>query len=85
MIKSKLRYKIEGFLRGDKFLHFATMFFIATLLIHIVPLWVVALMTVFLAIGKEVFDRYEGKEVNYFDILATLLGGVVALLLVCCT
>lgn len=77
--------KIERFLRDEYTLHALMMFFIATLLL-LFPLpkieFVVAIITIFIAIGWEKYQREtKGTPENIWDIVATIVGGLLAIII----
>ena len=78
-----LRDKIERFLRGETYLHFATMFFIQVIILQLnLPFWVFCIIPIVVGVGKELFDKFhDGKYISLTDILGTVLGGYSAILI----
>lgn len=81
--------KLNYFIRGEAFLHITTMFLIATLFVQIallfgifMPTWAVATLTAIVAVLWEVVGKiFEQKPINFGDILWTLVGGFLVILI----
>lgn len=71
-----------GITRGqDKILHFVAGFMIVAMLFFVFADYIAFLVMLFVAFGKELYDKYIKKtEINFFDFFVTLLGGFVGLL-----
>ena len=80
-----LTRKIELFLRGEFWLHIATMFFILTVFqrfIHIKAFWLL-FITLIIALGWEILWKIvRGNKIDPLDILATTIGGVLSIILI---
>lgn len=69
----------------DKILHALVGYVIASTLILSGIAWVIALIVVIIfAIGKEIYDQWKYKGFDYKDLVATLLGGVVYIIIEIC-
>jgi hypothetical protein len=42
------------------------------------PLWVAVLAVVLAAVGKELWDKYDGGVFDWLDLLFTVIGGWIA-------
>ena len=63
---------------NDKILHAIAGFLVAWRLFEIgVPFLVVLVAILILAVGKEKIDSLRGGKLCYFDILATVAGGLL--------
>lgn len=70
---------------NDKLLHALVGYVIASTLILSGITWVIALFVVIIfAVGKEIYDQWKYKGFDYKDLVATLLGGVVYIIIEIC-
>lgn len=70
---------------NDKLLHALVGYVIASTLILSGIAWIIALIVVIIfAIGKEIYDQWKYKGFDYKDLIATLLGGVVYIIIEIC-
>ena len=77
-----VRRKIELFLRGEFFLHLTTMFLIQTIVNDLTSIWGgVFFLPILIGIGKELLDKKEGKQISISDIIGTLVGGYLSILI----
>lgn len=78
----EIRRKVELFFRGEFYLHLVTMFLIQCLLMEFFGLSVPSyLLPVFCGIIKEILDLKEGKGFSFSDVLGTVLGGYLYIIL----
>ena len=69
----------------DKILHALVGYVIASTLILSGIAWIIALIVVIIfAVGKELYDQWKYKGFDYKDLIATLLGGVVYIIIEIC-
>lgn len=81
--------KLELFLRGETFLHLATMFLCMVSLMQVslfigikLPLWFLFPLSLFVGIAWELVWKIRGgREISITDILGTFTGGVLAILI----
>lgn len=71
-------------LQVDKILHFIMGWLIALSIIPIHGILAGIIALVVAAVGKEVYDQYKYKGFDYKDLIATLLGGVVYIIIEIC-
>lgn len=85
-----VRNKLEIFLRGETFLHLATMFLIQTVFVqltvrisgHYPQMWLQLILPIIIGVGKELFDKYVDKKyISITDIVGTVIGGYMAVIL----
>lgn len=81
--------KLNRFLRGEAWLHMATMFLILTSIYdicqsfgYVLPLWLSVIIILAAAVGWELLGKlYEQKFINLSDMIATAAGGALALII----
>lgn len=77
--------KLNHFVRGESFLHIVTMFSIVAFLVKLFPntnYYIMATVIIGTALLWEFLGKYlEGKTINMKDILMTIIGGVIGILL----
>lgn len=91
MKKGSLGYNIELFFRGEFWLHLATMFIFMSIFIKLLlllnislPLWVYVLLSVLIGIGWECFWKYyRNGFIDIYDITATVIGGILSIIILC--
>ncbi len=77
-------YKAEQILRSDYARHFLLMFFAVTLLMCAItlPLWVLVAIVIIAPVAWELFWKIRRQmPIEILDILLSIAGGVVALLI----
>lgn len=75
---------IELFFRGEFWLHLVTMFFFNSLLMKMVelPIYVLVIAIIITAFVWELFWKFKrGNKVDVYDIIATVIGGLLAIFL----
>lgn len=85
----KLWSIVNRFLRGEKYLHMITMFFIIIFTIKVfeffntVPSFLfLSILTIVSALLWEYLGKYfENKKIDKMDILWTVVGGIIALIM----
>lgn len=81
--------KIELFFRGEFWLHIATMFFAVIILIKsallagiYLPNWFLFPLPLIVGVAWEIlWKKLKQKPIDITDILATVLGGIIAILI----
>lgn len=58
----------------DKLLHVETSAIIVVLISLILPIWVAAIITLLIGVGKEIWDKYHNGTPEWKDILADAIG-----------
>ena len=84
-----MRDTIERFLRGEFYLHLATMFLLQFIVVAFFILlfnthlanWLLFFTPIIFGVGKELLDKKEGKNISISDIIGTLIGGYLAILM----
>ena len=83
---SKKIEQIELFLRGEFYLHLATMFILLIFLVQtqiITTTWMGILVSLGLGVAWEfAWKWYKQKPVNLLDIIGTLSGGILAIIFI---
>lgn len=81
--------KIEGFLRGELYLHIATMFLCMVILLQLLPLsgnslplWILLLIPIAVGLLWELsWKWYNQKPIVISDIIGTMIGGYLAIVI----
>lgn len=58
----------------DKLLHVETSAIIVVLISLLLPIWVAAIITLLIGVGKEIWDKYHNGTPEWKDILADVIG-----------
>ena len=58
----------------DKLLHAETSAIIVVLISLLLPIWVAAIITLLIGVGKEIWDKYHNGTPEWKDILADVIG-----------
>lgn len=67
--------------RTDGLLHLETSALIAVTLGKFIPLWIAALVTLIIGIGKELWDKEHGGVASWHDIGCDIAGIVLGIFL----
>ena len=82
MSNKNLIQKIELFLRGEFYLHLATMFIIATVILNIFPnlkwFWMFHISAIIGILWEFGWKYFKRKPVDLSDIYGTITGGMLA-------
>lgn len=82
--------KLNYFVRGEAWLHIATMFMLLTMIMQLalilfniyLPIWSLGIITVIVATLWEMVGKsFEHKPINLVDIFWTLIGGLISILI----
>ena len=71
-------------LQIDKILHFIMGWLIVLSIIPIYGILTGIIALVVAAVGKEIYDQWKYKGFDYKDLIATLLGGLVYIIIQIC-
>ena len=71
-------------LQIDKILHFIMGWLIVLSIIPIYGIITGIIALVVAAVGKEIYDQWKYKGFDYKDLIATLLGGLVYIIIQIC-
>lgn len=71
-------------LQIDKILHFIMGWLIVLSIIPIYGIVTGIIALVVAAVGKEIYDQWKYKGFDYKDLIATLLGGLVYIIIQIC-
>lgn len=71
-------------LQIDKILHFIMGWLIVLSIIPIYGIVTGIIALVIAAVGKEIYDQWKYKGFDYKDLIATLLGGLVYIIIQIC-
>ena len=71
-------------LQIDKILHFIVGWLIVLSIIPIYGIVTGIIALVVAAVGKEIYDQWKYKGFDYKDLIATLLGGLVYIIIQIC-
>ena len=71
-------------LQIDKILHFIMGWLIVLSIIPIYGIFAGIIALVVAAVGKEIYDQWKYKGFDYRDLIATLLGGLVYIIIQIC-
>lgn len=71
----KMLYDVELFLRGEFYLHFATMFIIQSMVLKTGFVTIGYVLPIILGASKEIYDVKKGKEFSTSDSIGSILGG----------
>lgn len=74
--------KIWAWMRTDGLLHLTCSFVIFVFLCLVMPVWVATLITLWVGVWKEFYDRSNGGVAEWHDILCDAIGVVLGIIFI---